>query len=126
MTFSFGEEVLHASVYVKLLAPDQLLLSEIVLGIVNYHPKVKAIPRCTVTSLTFTKSEAKRPVEAQVETQVENIGGTVTPIPEITATRKKGQTNLPEESRQGSKLDTQTALDKTNVVVEKRPENQTC
>ena len=93
MKFSFGEEMLHATVYVKLVAPDQLLLSETVrhqLGIVNYHPKVKAIPRCAVTSLTCTKSEAKRHVDAQVETQVENISETVTPIPEITATRKKG------------------------------------
>jgi len=109
------------------VAPDQLLLSETVcyqLGIVNYHPKVKAIPRCTVTSLTCTKSEAERRVEAQVDTLVENIGETVTPIPEITATRKKGKTNLPEESRQGSKLGTQTALDKTNVVAEKRPDDK--
>ena len=28
--FSFGEKVLHATVYVKLVAPDQLLLSETV------------------------------------------------------------------------------------------------
>ena len=30
MTFSFGEKVLHATVYVKLVEPDQLLLSETV------------------------------------------------------------------------------------------------
>ena len=36
------------TLYVKLIAPDQLLLSETVchrLGIVNYHPHVKAMQR---------------------------------------------------------------------------------
>ena len=40
---SFGERVICTSVYVKLVAPDQLLLSEAVcckLGIVSYHPSV--------------------------------------------------------------------------------------
>ena len=71
MTLNFGEEVLHATVYVELVAPDQLLLSEAVchqLGIVNYHPSVKAIPRCAaaaVSSSPYTKPRDKETVEAQ-------------------------------------------------------------
>ena len=116
MTFGFGEKVLHATVYVKLVAPDQLLLSETVchqLGIVSYHPSVKAIPRCAATNSSFTRSEAKKCVDSQVE----NICKTATPI----ATRKEDQTDLPKERQQGSKLDTQSALDKTVVVAEERP-----
>ena len=51
MSFSFDEKVLHASVYVILVAPDQLLLSKTIchqLGIVNYHPSVKAVQKCVL------------------------------------------------------------------------------
>jgi len=50
MTLSFDKKVIQTTVYVKLVAPDELLLSEAVccqLGIVNYHPSVETIPRCT-------------------------------------------------------------------------------
>jgi len=50
MSLGFGKKVLQTTVYAKLAASDELLLSEAVchqLGIVNYHPSVKAIPRCT-------------------------------------------------------------------------------
>ena len=52
---SFGEEVICTTAYVKLVAPDQLLLSETVccqLGIVSYHPSVQSMQGChtTVTS----------------------------------------------------------------------------
>ena len=43
---SFGERVICTTVYVKLVAPDQLLLSEAVcykLGIVSYHPSVQSV-----------------------------------------------------------------------------------
>ena len=41
MKIGFGEKTITTTVYVKLVAPDQLLLSETVcqlLGIVSYHP----------------------------------------------------------------------------------------
>ena len=52
---SFGEKVICTTAYVKLVAPDQLLLSETVccqLGIVSYHPSVQSMQGCytTVTS----------------------------------------------------------------------------
>ena len=62
---SFGKKVLQTTVYVKLVAPNELLLSEAVchqLGIVNYHPSVKAIPRCTaeaISRLPNVESEEK-------------------------------------------------------------------
>ena len=45
MEVSFDEKVITTTVYIKLVASDQLLLSEKVchlLGIVNYHPSVKS------------------------------------------------------------------------------------
>ena len=48
MKVSFGEKVINATVYIKLIAPDQLLLSEKVchmLGIVSYHPSVKFVDK---------------------------------------------------------------------------------
>ena len=49
MKVSFGDKTIIATVYVKLVAPDQLLLSESVcrhLGIVNYHPNVQSVEVC--------------------------------------------------------------------------------
>ena len=46
---SFSERVICTTVYVKLVAPDQLLLSETVccqLGIVSYHPSVQSVQGC--------------------------------------------------------------------------------
>ena len=43
---SFGKKVICATVYVKLVALDQLFLSEAVccqLGIVSYHPSVQSV-----------------------------------------------------------------------------------
>ena len=43
---SFGERVICTTVYVKLVAPGKLLLSEAVccqLGIVSYHPSVQSV-----------------------------------------------------------------------------------
>ena len=48
MKISFGEKVINATVYIKLIAPDWLLLSEEVchmLGIVSYHPSVKFVDK---------------------------------------------------------------------------------
>ena len=58
---SFGERVICTTVYVKLVAPDQLLLSEAVcckLGIVSYHPSVQFVQGChtTVTSRPTTST----------------------------------------------------------------------
>ena len=49
---SFGEEIICTTAYVKLVAPDQLLLSETVccqLGIVSYHPSVQSMQGCHTT-----------------------------------------------------------------------------
>ena len=46
---SFGKRRICTTVYVKLVAPDQLLLSESVcceLGIVSYHPSVQSVLEC--------------------------------------------------------------------------------
>ena len=46
---SFGKKVICTTVYVKLVAPDQLLLSEAVcfqLGIVSHHPSVQYVQGC--------------------------------------------------------------------------------
>ena len=58
---SFGERVICTTVYVKLLAPDQLLLSEAVcykLGIVSYHPSVQFVQgyHTTITSKPTTST----------------------------------------------------------------------
>ena len=45
---TFGEKNIFTTVYVKLVAPDQLLLSESachLLGIVSYHPDVQLLKR---------------------------------------------------------------------------------
>jgi len=49
MKVSFNEKVITTTIYIKLVAPDQLLLSEKIchsLGIVNYYPSVRSVPRC--------------------------------------------------------------------------------
>ena len=49
MKVSFGDKTIIATVYVKLVTPDQLLLSETAcrhLGIVNYHPNVQSVEVC--------------------------------------------------------------------------------
>ena len=51
---SFGERVICTTVYVKLVAPDQLLLSEAVccqLGIVSYHPSVQSVSNHNMTTM---------------------------------------------------------------------------
>ena len=94
MTLSFGKEELQATVYVKLVTPDKLLLSEAVcrqLGIVNYHPSVKAVPRCTaeaVFSLTNVVSDDKKPNATQALT----IHDTAVSEPEVKTTEGKRQT----------------------------------
>ncbi|XP_065908993.1 uncharacterized protein [Dysidea avara] len=53
MSLSFSEKAIVTTVYIKLVAPDELLLSEEVchlLGIVSYHPSVKSAERCQPTS----------------------------------------------------------------------------
>ena len=49
MKVSFGDKTIVTTVYVKLVAPDRLLLSETVcrlLGIVIHHPNVQSVERC--------------------------------------------------------------------------------
>ena len=46
LKISFGKTTLCTSVYIKLIAPDALLLSEAVcctLGVVSYHPSVQVV-----------------------------------------------------------------------------------
>ena len=48
MEISFGEKTVITTVYVKLLAPDKLLLSETVcrlLGIITYHPSIQLMEK---------------------------------------------------------------------------------
>ena len=48
ITLTFGEKNIVTTVYIKLIAPDQLLLSEVachLLGFVNYHPAVQLLKR---------------------------------------------------------------------------------
>jgi len=56
---SFGEKTLCTTVYIKLVAPDALLLSEGVchtLGVVSYHPNVQAVQKGPV-AITHVCSE---------------------------------------------------------------------
>ena len=58
---SFGERVICTTMYVKLVAPDQLLLSEAVcykLGIASYHPSVQSVQgyHTTITSRPTTST----------------------------------------------------------------------
>ena len=79
MALSFGKKVLQVTVFVKLVAPDELLLSEAVcreLGIVNYHPSVKAIPRYTAgaaAGLPNAKMEEKTSSDTQTLTSHEEV-----------------------------------------------------
>jgi len=79
MTLSFGKKAIQATGYVKLIVPDQLVLSEAVrreLGIVNYHSSVKSIPRYTVevaASLPNVESEDKVPKDTQALTSYEEV-----------------------------------------------------
>ena len=57
LNISFGENTLCTTVYIKLVAPDALLLSEAVcrtLGVVSYHPNVQAVQKGPVTITPIT------------------------------------------------------------------------
>ena len=57
MKIRFGEKAVSTAVYVKLVAPNQLLLSETVchlLGIVSYHPNVQFVERCLLVEETVS------------------------------------------------------------------------
>ena len=59
---SFGEIVICTTMYVKLVALDQLLLSEAVccqLGIVSYHPNVQSVHGCHATVTSTRISDCK-------------------------------------------------------------------
>jgi len=93
MTLSFGKKVLQTTVYVKLVAPDELLLSEAVcrqLVIVNYHPSVKAIPRCTAEATSRLSN---------VESEEESNGTQSLTSPEETVSHTLGDKAVlnPEE-----------------------------
>jgi len=56
-----GKKVICTTVYVKLVAPDQLLLSEAVccqLGIVSYHPSVQSVQKCHSAENYHNKSKS--------------------------------------------------------------------
>ena len=57
LNISFGENTLCTAVYIKLVAPDALLLSESVcrtLGVVSYHPNVQVLQKGPVTITPIT------------------------------------------------------------------------
>ena len=61
MKIGFGEKTIVTTVYVKLVAPDQLLLSETVcrlLGIVSYHPSVQSVGRSQLPDKTINEVNA--------------------------------------------------------------------
>ena len=61
MKVSFGDKTIITTVYVKLVAPDQLLLSETVcrhLGIVSYHPNVQSVKRCQPVEQNVSETNA--------------------------------------------------------------------
>ena len=91
MAISFADKVMKTTVYVKMDAPDQLLLSENVcrqLGIANYHPSplsqgapettakepglVPSVPVCILQSLTLPPGKSAV-VSIQAETQLHTL-----------------------------------------------------
>ena len=63
---------LPTTVYVKLVAPDQLLLSETVcrlLGIVSYHPSVQSVGSSQFTEETVNDSEVNASCTETIETE---------------------------------------------------------
>ena len=73
MKISFGEKVINATVYIKLIAPDQLLLSEEVchmLGIVSYHPSVKFVDKSQPVVDVSCAMQPKGPISCNSEASV--------------------------------------------------------
>ena len=70
MRITFSEKVVSTTVYVKLVAPDQLLLSETVchlLGIVSYHPNVQFVERCSLVKETIGEVSASCTLTTEVD-----------------------------------------------------------
>ena len=70
MKISFGEKAISTTVYVKLVAPDQLLLSETVcclLGIVSYHPSVQSVEKCSHVEETVSGVNVSSAVAVETE-----------------------------------------------------------
>ena len=70
VTILFGFQKLKTAIYVKLKAPDPLLLSESVcqrLGIIQYHPLVDSVREAEESQEQLPKRETRthnRPVES--------------------------------------------------------------
>ena len=73
MKISFGEKVINTTVYITLIAPDHLLLSEKVchlLGIVSYHPSVKFVDKSQPVVDVSCAMQPKGPISCNSEASV--------------------------------------------------------
>ena len=79
MKIRFGEKAVSTTVYVKLVGPDQLLLSETIfnfLGIVSYHPNVRSVERCLLAEETVSGVNASCPSTTGIEKDL-NAGSSI-------------------------------------------------
>ena len=61
MKIGFGQKTITTTVYVKLVAPDQLLLF--------YHPSVQSVGSSQLTEGTVNDSEVNAPCTETIETE---------------------------------------------------------
>ena len=97
LNISFGENRLCTTVYIKLVAPDALLLSEAVcrtLGVVSYHPHVQVVQKgpVTITPITISIKKDILPLGEDQDMESQVSMGAVT-----TMELRSGETHTPGE-----------------------------
>jgi len=92
LNISFGEKTLYTTVYIKLVAPDALLLSEGALGVVSYHPNVQAVHPVAVTHVCSGRDIVPPSTEQDTESHISAEMMTTMEAEEMLASSQKSST----------------------------------
>ena len=101
MKITFGEKNIVTAVYVKLVAPDQLLLSESachLLGIVSYHPEVQLIRRHQLLEQAAANGKVTTAKTTTTEATTDDTTTTTTTEANRTQTKVKESTPMEKQT----------------------------
>ena len=102
MKITFGEKNIVTTVYVKLVAPDQLLLSESachLLGIVSYHPEVQLIRRHQLLEQAAANGKVTTAKATTTEATTDDTTTTTTTTTKANRTQTKVKESTPMEKQ---------------------------
>ena len=114
MKITFGEKNIVTTVYVKLVAPDQLLLSESAchqLGIVSYHPEVQLLRRHQLLEQAVADDKVTTAKAATADATTDDKATTADATTDNTATT----TTTTETNRIQTKVKESTPVEKSKM-----------